>query len=106
MKKLFAMSIVVLLLLASCGVNSKDSYLKSFDAFVTKLEKKEVIKDSDFESISKEYEKYNVAYFKEYKDELTIEDHKKLGVLQGRYLKVLGKHKVKNVGKSLEDLLK
>jgi len=106
MKKSYLIGLISLIILSSCGVYNKDSYLKSFESFLVDLEKKETLKEKELDEITVQYEEYSKTYYNKYKDELTSADRKKIGVFKTRYLKVLTIHHVNRAGKTLKELQK
>ena len=101
-KKFLILSIVVLL--SACGINSKDSYLESFEYFVVKIEKYENISEEDLTSIKKEYLDYTETYYNKYKEELTSTEKEIIVKLKARYYAVMTKQGLKDVGSALKDL--
>lgn len=101
-KTFLILSIVVLL--SACGINSKDSYLESFERFVVKIEKYENISEEDLTSIKKEYLDYTETYYNKYKEELTSTEKEIIVKLKARYYAVMTKQGLKDVGSALKDL--
>ncbi len=101
------LSVVVLLTCSSCQmVYNKDSYLKEFDKFVEQVEKKvDAVTQEEWREIEAEYLKFTEEYYQEYRDELTENDLRELGRLQGRFLKVQIKSNMDDFEKKVEDVL-
>ena len=94
----------VIILLSACGINSKDSYLESFEEFVVKVEKSENFSEEDLTSIKKEYLDYTETYYNKYKEELTSTEKELIVKLKARYYAVMAKQELKDVGSALKDL--
>lgn len=94
----------VIILLSACGINSKDSYLESFEEFVVKVEKSENFSEEDLTSIKKEYLDYTETYYNKYKEELTSTEKEFVVKLKARYYAVMAKQGLKDVGSALKDL--
>ena len=91
MKRFYQMGLIVavisVLSFVSCGVHSKNSYLKEFKSFVDKVENTDFETEADWNEALKEYERFTTTYYEEYKDKLTEEDLVEIGRLQGRFMK-------------------
>lgn len=91
MKRFYQMGLIVtvisVLSLVSCGVHSKNSYLKEFESFVDKVENTDFDTEAEWNEALKEYERFTTTYYEEYKDKLTEEDLVEIGRLQGRFMK-------------------
>lgn len=99
---IYVASIVVIIVLASCGMSSKDSYIKQFNSFLENIEKKESLSEKELEKASARFEEFTTTYYDKFKDELSNDDLKKVGELKARYLKVVAKQHLKEIDSSLE----
>ena len=72
MKRFYQMGLIVavisVLSLVSCGVHSKNSYLKEFESFVDKVENTDFDTEAEWNEALKEYERFTTTYYEEYKD--------------------------------------
>ena len=77
MKRFYQMGLIVavisVLSLVSCGVHSKNSYLKEFESFVDKVENTDFDTEAEWNEALKEYERFTTTYYEEYKDMKTTE---------------------------------
>ena len=77
MKRFYQMGLIVavisVLSFVSCGVHSKNSYLKEFKSFVDKVENTDFETEADWNEALKEYERFTTTYYEEYKDMKTTE---------------------------------
>ena len=77
MKRFYQMGLIVavisVLSFVSCGVHSKNSYLKEFKSFVDKVENTDFETEADWNEALKEYERFTTTYYEEYKDMKTPE---------------------------------
>ena len=90
-------AVISVLSLVSCGVHSKNSYLKKFESFVDKVE------NTDFDTEEVHYLK--PMYYEEYKDKLTEEDLVEIGRLQGRFMKASMTRGAKFIEKNFNDAM-
>lgn len=90
--------------LFACGINSKDSYLESFEEFVVKIEMDEDITEEELTSAKKEYLDYTETYYNKYKEELTDTEKEIVVKLKARYYAVIAKQGLKDVGSTLKEL--
>ena len=67
-------AVISVLSLVSCGVHSKNSYLKKFESFVDKVENTDFDTEAEWNEALKEYERFTTTYYEEYKDKLTEEE--------------------------------
>ena len=100
-KLLFACIITIA---TACGVNSKDSYLESFNEFIVNIEKKDSISQEELTFIKKNYLDYTETYYNRYKEELTDNEKKQITKLKTRYYSVMTKQGLKDFGNALKDL--
>jgi len=74
MKRFYQMGLIVavisVLSFVSCGVHSKNSYLKEFKSFVDKVENTDFDTEAEWNEALKEYERFTTTYYEEYKDKL------------------------------------
>lgn len=97
MKQLIVVACALCLsFLAACGVHNKSSYFSSFESFVEKIEKKESYSDEQLDKLSEKYKTYSDTYYTKYKDKFTETDRRKVGELNGRYVKATTKHRLNN----------
>lgn len=88
-------AIITLAVLASCAPLNKDSYLKQFDAFVTKVEQNaDKYSHDDWDDADDRFEDFTEDYYERFADKLTNDDKKQLGTLVARYHKVLMMHAI------------
>ena len=66
-------AVISVLSFVSCGVHSKNSYLKEFKSFVDKVENTDFETEADWNEALKEYERFTTTYYEEYKDMKTNE---------------------------------
>ena len=109
MKRFYQMGLIVavisVLSLVSCGVHSKNSYLKEFESFVDKVENTDFDTEAEWNEALKEYERFTTTYYEEYKDKLTEEDLVEIGRLQGRFMKALMTRGAKFIEKNFNDAM-
>ncbi len=99
-------AIVMMLGSVACGVvYNKDSYLKEYEGFITRIEGISSFTEAEWAEIKLEYAKYNEEYYAKYKPELTESDMQTLGRLQGRFIKVQARHSLDTMDKTVEDAL-
>lgn len=91
-------------LMFSCSIHSKDSYLDTFETFVSNLEKRDKISNDEWKRISLKYDEYAVKYYIKYNDELTNDEIIKIGLLKVRYHKVVVAKKINNTIKVIKEL--
>lgn len=90
--------------LFACGINSKDSYLESFEEFVVKIEMDEDITEEELTSAKKKYLDYTETYYNKYKEELTNTEKEMVVKLKARYYAVMVKQGLKDAGSALKEL--
>ena len=109
MKRFYQMGLIVavisVLSFVSCGVHSKNSYLKEFKSFVDKVENTDFETEADWNEALKEYERFTTTYYEEYKDKLTEEDLVEIGRLQGRFMKASMRRGAKFIEKNFNDAI-
>ena len=109
MKRFYQMGLIVavisVLSLVSCGVHSKNSYLKEFESFVDKVENTDFDTEAEWNEALKEYERFTTTHYEEYKDKLTEEDLVEIGRLQGRFMKALMTRGAKFIEKNFNDAM-
>lgn len=109
MKRFYQMGLILavisVLSLVSCGVHSKNSYLKEFESFVDKVENTDFDTEAEWNEALKEYERFTTTYYEEYKDKLTEEDLVEIGRLQGRFMKALMTRGAKFIEKNFNDAM-
>lgn len=104
MKKQFFLSLILMFVITACGVHNKSSYMESFEEFISKVEAKEEFEIEELEEMEEKFVMYTETYYKEYKDQLTSADLRKMGELKARYIKAVAKSKVNGMGKALKGL--
>lgn len=102
LKLLFCISCVFVVF--SCGINSKDSYLKSFEKFIEKIEQTESFSSAEITSIKKKYLDYSETYYHKYEAELSNIEEGRIIELKARYYAVLTKQGIMDVSDTLKDL--
>ena len=109
MKRFYQMGLIVavisVLSLVSCGVHSKNSYLKKFESFVDKVENTDFDTEAEWNEALKEYERFTTTYYEEYKEKLTEEDLVEIGRLQGRFMKASMTRGAKFIEKNFNDAM-
>ena len=100
--KVFCFFFIVTLF--ACGINSKDSYLESFEEFVVKIEMDEDITEEELTSAKKKYLDYTETYYNKYKEELTNTEKEMVVKLKARYYAVMAKQGLKDAGSALKEL--
>ena len=101
-KLLLCFSLIIITL--SCGINNKESYLKSFEKFVLKLEESKNISKEELTSVKKEYLDFTETYYNKFESELSDNDKLLILELKSRYYTVMAKQGLKDVGSVLKDL--
>lgn len=96
--------LLLTLVLSSCGINNKKSYLNSFEDFVVDIEACETITSKQITSIKKDYLDYSETYYYKYEPELTDADKSRISKLKVRYYKVLARHEMQEVEDVINDL--
>ena len=96
--------LLLVLGLSSCGINSVESYLNSFEEFVEDFESCETITSETITSIKKEYLDYTETYYSKFEPELTDMDKERISRLKIRYYKVLAKYEMKDIDNALNDI--
>lgn len=96
--------LLLTLVLSSCGINSKKSYLDSFEDFVVDIESCETITSEQITSIKKDYLDYSETYYNQYEPELTDADKRRISKLKVRYYKVLARYEMQEVEGVINDL--
>ena len=89
---------------SSCGINNKESYLKSFESFVVELEESKDISKNELTSAKKEYLDFTETYFNKFESELSDHDKDFILELTSRYYTIMAKQGLKDVGNVLKDL--
>lgn len=90
--------------LFGCGINSKKTYLESFEKFVVRIEIDENITEEELTSVKKEYLDYTETYYNRFKGELTDTEREVVIKLKARYYAVMTKQGLKDVSGTLKDL--
>lgn len=96
--------LVFIATLSACGINSKESYLESFEEFVVRIEMDEDITGDKLTSAKKEYLDYTETYYNKYKEELTSTEKELIVKLKARYYAIMVKHGLKDASSTLKDL--
>lgn len=112
MRKLFVtwMASVALLMLSSC-TETKESYIKDFDAFIEEVKADAAeYTDADWEKVQKEYVEFAEAKYEKFSAELTSDEMIEVTKLKAAYLAVRAKQGLNDAldkgSKALDDLLK
>ena len=92
------------LFISSCGVNSKKSYLESFENFIVEIEETKSISSEEMTSIKKDYLDYTETYYHKYENELSSADEELIVELKARYYTAMAKQGLKDVGSAIKDL--
>ena len=101
-KLLLCFSLVIIT--SSCGIYNKESYLKSFEKFVVKLEESKNMSKKELTSAKKEYLDFTETYYNNFESELSDDDKELILSLKGRYYTIMAKQGLKDVGNVLKDL--
>lgn len=96
--------LLLVLGLSSCGINSVENYLNSFEEFVEDFESCETITSETITSIKKEYLDYTETYYSKFEPKLTDMDKERISRLKIRYYKVLAKYEMKDIDNALNDI--
>lgn len=109
MKKNFLVVLLTVLSFVSCGINDKNSYLKSYEDFIVEIEMKEDLSREELTEIKKEYLDYSETYYYKYEADLTEKDLDLVEELNSRYDNVLLKYEAKkitkDIGEGIDDLI-
>lgn len=95
---------VFALIVSACGINDKESYLKSFESFIQDIEQKKKFTAEELTSIKKDYLDFSETYYNKYEMELSSVDKEIILELKTRYYAVLAKQGLKDFGESLKEL--
>lgn len=98
------LSICFAIIITSCGINSKNSYLTEFENFIVELEKSKEISKDELTSVKKDYLDFTETYYNKFESELTDNDKELILELKTRYYTVMAKRELKGVGDILKDL--
>ena len=88
----------------SCGINTKESYLKSFEDFVVDIEQTKSFSEDELTEIKKEYLDFSETYYNKFENELSSDDEELILELKARYYATMAKQGLKDVGNALKDL--
>ena len=91
-------------IVTSCAINSKESYLKSFENFITDIEETKSFSDEELTEVKKEYLDYSETYYNKFEKELSTSEEEFIIGLKARYYTVMAKQGLKDVGNALKDL--
>lgn len=94
----------MVVLFISCGINTKEAYLKSFENFVIGIEQKKSFSSEELTSIKKKYLDFSETYYNKFENELSSNDEDLILELKTRYYAVMAKQGLKDVGSALKDL--
>lgn len=92
------------IIISSCGIYNKDSYLKSFEEFIVEMEQKDRFSDAEITSAKKDFLDYTETYYRKYENELSNNDKEQIIKFKARYYAVMTKQGLKEVGSSLKEL--
>ena len=90
--------------ISSCGTNSKESFLKSFENFIVEIEQKQNFSSDELTIIKKDYLDYSETYYNKYEEELSTSEEEFILELKARYYTVMAKQGLKDVGNVLKDM--
>lgn len=90
--------------LFSCGINDKESYLKSFENFIVDIEMEKSISAEELTSIKKRYLDFTETYYNKYENELSVSEEEMILELKARYYAVMAKQGLKDIGKTIKEL--
>lgn len=91
-------------IVTSCGINSKESYLQSFENFIIDIEQTKSFSNEELTEIKKEYLDFSETYYNKFENELSAHEEELILELKARYYTVMAKQGLKDVGKTLKDL--
>ena len=94
----------IAVIVTSCGIDSKESYLRSFENFITDIEETKTFSDEELTEIKKEYLDFTETYYNKFENELSTYEEEMILELKARYYAVMAKQGLKDVGKTLMDL--
>lgn len=101
---LFLLGMVGILSLSSCGITNKDDYMKSFDSFVTEVEKKKEITEREYKRMSAQYEEYARNYYDKYKSQLSAQELSNVAKMKVRYVKALAQRHINDAGDAIDNI--
>lgn len=103
MKKVL-MACLAMILMVSC--QTKDSYLKDFNAFVedVKAESAEYTEE-DWQKVDDKFTKFSTELYTKFEEELSVEEKAEIVKLQAVYAGVKVKSGVKNAAKKVDKFL-
>lgn len=90
--------------LVSCGINDKESYLKSFEDFIVDIEMEKSISSEELTSIKKKYLDFTETYYNKYEKELSVSEEEMILELKTRYYAVMAKQGIKDIGETIKEL--
>ena len=92
------------MIVTSCGINSKESYLSSFQNFITDIEQTKIFSDDKLTEVKKRYLDFSETYYNKYENELSTHEEELILELKARYYAVIAKQGLKGVGETIKDL--
>lgn len=103
----FTVLIFTLIFFNSCGlVYSKDSYIKSFTAFVEKVKvENKKYTEEDWKQADLNYDKFAVQDYNKYLDNLTETDKEQIGKIEAQYKLIIFKKESKNIFEDAKNAL-
>ena len=103
----FTMLITTLVAFNGCGlVYNKDSYVKSFTAFVEKVKvENKKYTEEDWKQADLNYDKFAVQDYNKYLDNLTETDKEKIGKIEAQYKLIKFKKESKNIFEDAKNAL-
>ena len=93
-----------LVVVSSCAINNKESYLNSFENYIVKIEGTDKFSKDDLTSVKKKYLDFTETYYNRFENELSSRDKELILELKARYYAVMAKQGLKDVGETLKDL--
>lgn len=104
MKKYFLV-LFVATMLASC--QSKESYIKDFDAFIEKVEQEYAdYTTDDWAKADKKFARFSEETYKKFADEFSMDEKKEIAKFQTTYAALKAKAGIRNFGKDIKEATK
>ena len=91
---------ILLFCFISCRPFSKESYLKDYETFITKISNEEPnYTESDWKIIDKKFEKFNTDWYDHFSNDLTFTEKLTVTKLHTQYIYYKGKSELRGVFK-------
>ncbi|MFI3281410.1 MAG: hypothetical protein R3Y44_05505 [Rikenellaceae bacterium] len=86
------------------GVFNKESYLESFENFITEIEAMEEASPSQLTEVKKSYLDYSETYYYKYQQDLSASESRTVDKLKIRYYKVMATYGLNEFGSEVEKI--